>query len=157
MAPLDTEHFRRACAKYATGITVVTAMGADGEPQGLTANSFTSVSLEPPLCLFCVDRRSSVHEHFDVAEAIAIHVLAAEQVNLSIIFSQRPTNRFEGLKWTRGENGAPVLEGSLAVFEAAVRQRVEAGTHTILIVEVRRAAMREGAPLVYFESGYRTL
>jgi flavin reductase (DIM6/NTAB) family NADH-FMN oxidoreductase RutF len=157
MPGLDRESFRRACAQFATGITVVTSMGIDGQPHGLTANSFTSVSLEPPMCLFCIDRRASVHEHFDASAAIAIHVLAEDQVELCVAFSQRPTNRFEGLKWQPGENGAPVLEGALAVFLGEVRQKVDAGTHTIFIAEVKRAACRSGAPLLYFNSAYRKL
>lgn len=155
--PFDYESFRRSCAAFATGITVTTVRGADGSPQGLTANSFTSVSWDPPLVLVCVDKRASVYEHFASAAAYAIHVLSEEQRELSVRFASPGVDRFAGLAWEPGEFDTPVIGGCLAVLECEIVSSVEAGDHTMFLGAVRKTACREGRPLVYFNSGYRSL
>src|SRR5271157_4807342 len=92
------EEFRRACARYATGVTVTTVEGRDGTPEGLTVNSFTSVSLEPPLVLVCIDKSASAHPHFMAARGFAINVLAEDQIDLSQHFATSAGDRFEGLR-----------------------------------------------------------
>jgi flavin reductase (DIM6/NTAB) family NADH-FMN oxidoreductase RutF len=153
----DYDSFRRACAAFATGITVTTVTGTDGAPQGLTANSFTSVSWDPPLVLICVDKRASVYEHFASASAYAIHILAEDQRELSVRFASSAADRFAGLAWAPGETGAPLLEDCLAIIECDVERAIDAGDHTLFIGAVRKTACREGRPLVYFNSSYRQL
>ncbi len=153
---MDRQAFREACARYATGITVATVTGRDGRPHGLTANSFSSVSWNPPLVLVCVDHRATVHDQFYAAESFAINILAETQKDVSIRFATAE-DRFEGIAWTPGETGAPLLDEALACLECRTTHRLAAGDHTIFIGEVIRAASHEGRPLVYYLRHYRKL
>lgn len=148
---------RRACACFATGITVATVEGRDGKPHGLTLNSFVSVSLAPPLVLISIAHKASSHGPFSSATAFAINVLGEEQEALSARFASSHPNRFEGVEWAPGVTGAPVLAGVLAVLECEMWQRVEAGDHTLCLGLVRRVECRDGQPLIYFASRYRKL
>lgn len=154
---VDQDTFRRTCARFATGIAVATVSGPDGEPYGLTVNSFTSVSCCPPLVLVCVDYRCSILPHFRANSYYGINVLQDNQRDLSVRFSQKQLDRFDGLDWHRGETGVPLLKGCLASFECCVNQTVEAGDHAIFLAEVVSAEYDEGRPLIYFGSGYRKL
>jgi flavin reductase (DIM6/NTAB) family NADH-FMN oxidoreductase RutF len=157
LPPIEQQLFRRVCGKYATGITVVTILDANAAPQGMTANSFTSVSLDPPLILFCIDRRTSFLNHFLPGVMFAINVLHEEQQEMSSCFARAGRDRFQGVEWTPGTNGAPILGEVLASLECAVDQLVEAGDHVVVIGKVTHATWREGQPLVYFNSSYQTL
>jgi flavin reductase (DIM6/NTAB) family NADH-FMN oxidoreductase RutF len=154
---LDRELFRKTCGRFATGIAIATVSGPNGTPFGITVNSFTSVSAVPPLVLICIDYRSTVLSYFRASAAYCVNVLADHQRNLSERFSERIPDRFEGLSWTPGELGAPVLNDCLASMECSVVQTVEAGDHAIFIAEVIRSNYREGNPLLYFGSEYRRL
>lgn len=154
---MDRMLFRQACSRYATGVTVVTVLGPHGAPHGMTANSFTSVSLEPPLILVAVDHATRMAGYLRAAEHFAVNVLAKEQQNLSVHFARPGHDRFAGLPWSSGNTGAPLIPNSLAQLECALRQMVEAGDHTVFIGEVLYAAWREGEPLLYFDRGYRQL
>ena len=152
--PFDPVRFRRACARFATGITVSTALAADGTPHGFTANSFTSVSMEPPLILICVDHRANVLRHFEQATHFGVNILAEDQEALSVRFAERGLDRFVGIDWHPGSTGVPLLAGALARFECATRQTLAAGDHTIILGEVLHAEWQEGAPLLYYASAY---
>jgi len=115
------------------------------------------VSAVPPLVLICIDYRSTVLTHFRASSWYAVNVLAEDQEELSIRFAERIPDRFEGLLWSFGESGVPLLHGCLAWMECSVVQTVEAGDHAVLIAEVVRAESREGNPLLYFGSRYRYL
>ena len=154
---VSSQLYRRVCAQFATGIAVVTVADATGHPHGLTVNSFTSVSLEPPLVLVSIDLRNSILGHFQAASFFAINILAEGQENLSQRFSSVAENRFAGVQWRESALGLPLLDGVLAHLECAVARTLEVGDHTVLIGEVRHAACDEGKPLVYFNSGYRHL
>lgn len=154
---VDQDTFRRACARFATGITVATVLSPDGVPFGMTANSFTSVSCNPPLILVCVDYRSSILPHFRAAEYFGINILTETQRDYSVRFSQRQPDRFDGIDWRRGEHGVPLLAGSLAAMECSIYETVEAGDHAIFIAEVVRAEFCDGNPLLYFGSSYRRI
>ncbi len=154
---MNPGEFRRACGLFATGIAVAAVIGRDGKPHGLTVNSFTSVSLEPPLVLVCVDHKAASHGPFSSAEFFAINVLAEDQQELSARFASSHPNRFEEVDWFEGAVGAPVLAGALAVLECEMYEKHEAGDHTIFIGRVRRAAVREGEALIYFKGAYRRL
>jgi flavin reductase (DIM6/NTAB) family NADH-FMN oxidoreductase RutF len=123
----------------------------------LTINSFTSVSCEPPLVLVCIDYRAAALPHFRANPYYGINVLCDSQRNVSVRFSERQDERFDGIEWHRGITGAPLLGGCLASFECCVSQTVEAGDHAILIAEVLRAENRDGEPLIYWGSRYRHL
>lgn len=154
--PFDPAQFRRACARFATGITVSTALAADGTPHGFTANSFTSVSMEPPLVLICVDHRANVLRHFEQASHFGINILAEDQEALSVRFAGRGLDRFGGIAWRPGQTGVPLLDGALARFECVTKQKIVAGDHTIILGEVLHAEWQEGAPLLYYASAYHT-
>ena len=157
LPPIEQQLFRRVCSKFATGITVLTVCDANGAPQGMTANSFTSVSLDPPMILVCIDLKASILNRFDAGARFAVNVLDEEQKSLSTGFARNGCDRFEGVEWNPGETGAPILPGALATIECSVAQMVEAGDHVIVIGMVSHATWREGQPLIYFNSSYQTL
>jgi flavin reductase (DIM6/NTAB) family NADH-FMN oxidoreductase RutF len=157
LTSLDTWLYRRTCAQFVTGITVVTTLDTHQHPHGMTINSFSSVSLDPPLVLVSIDLRNAILGHFISSSWFAVNVLAEHQEELSRRFSTASENRFLGVNWHEGLSGVPLLEGVLAQLECFVVRTFEAGDHTVLIGEVRRAGYNEGKPLVFFDSGYHTV
>src|ERR1035441_3856823 len=151
------EEFRRACARYATGVTVTTVEGLEGTPEGLTVNSFTALSLEPPMVLVCIDKAATAHVHFMAARGFAVNVLTEDQIDLSRHFATFTGDRFEGLAWRVGLHGAPILDGVLASLECTTHNHFDAGDHTVFVGRVERTATHAGPPLVYFASAYRRL
>ena len=154
---IDEALYRRTCSLFATGITVITTLDANGHPHGMTVNSFSSVSLAPPLVLVCIDLRNAILGHFLTSAWFAVNILSDDQENVSRRFSSAAENRFHGMDWERGPSGVPLLAGVLAQMECAVTQTFEVGDHAVLIGEVRNAAYREGQPLVYFNSSYQNI
>jgi flavin reductase (DIM6/NTAB) family NADH-FMN oxidoreductase RutF len=154
---IDTWIYRRTCAQFVTGITVVTTLDNDGHPHGMTVNSFSSVSLDPPLVLVSIDLKNAILGHFISSSWFAINVLAEHQEDLSRRFSSPSENRFLEVNWQAGLSGTPLLDGVLAHLECSVVRTFEAGDHTILIGEVRSANHTEGKPLVFFDSAYHHL
>lgn len=151
------ETFLRACAQFTTGVAIITVLDAGGTPHGMTVNSFTSVSLDPPLVLVCIDRKTRIIEHFVRSDHFAINILRENQQELSMRFARPGEDRFESVEWYPGESGMPLIAGAIAMLECAVDRRVEAGDHTILIGEVISAVRHEGRPLLYFSSSYRRI
>ncbi len=154
----DTRALRNALGRFATGIAVVTAIDPDGKPIGLTVNSFSAVSLQPALVLWCLGSNSANLEAFRKASHHAINILAAEQQDISNRFATWPTDRFAGLPWHGGYGGAPVLEGCCASFEVANESEVPGGDHSIFIGRVERYAENPDlAPLLFHAGQYRRL
>ena len=154
----DPRTLRDALGCFATGVTVVTTLDEAGQPVGLTANSFSSVSLDPPLILFCLARSSSNLERFQRAAHFAINVLHIGQQPMSGAFARSSAERFDGVAWETWDTGAPILSGSLASFECATHQVVEAGDHLVFIGRVTRARFEPRRdPLLYFRGRYRRL
>ncbi|MEZ5398352.1 MAG: flavin reductase family protein [Bryobacteraceae bacterium] len=153
----DFDAFRRACGRFATGIAIATIADASGAPQGMTVNSFTSVSADPALVLICVDFGCNLLPAFQTASHYGINVLSERQQDLSDRFACRGHDRFDGVDWYAGETGVPLLRGSLAHLECGVKQVVDAGDHSILLGQVHYAHVFSGRPLLYFESAYRRL
>jgi flavin reductase (DIM6/NTAB) family NADH-FMN oxidoreductase RutF len=153
----DPRSFRRCCAKFATGITVAAVLDQGGSPHGLTVNSFTSVSCEPPLVLICIDYSCNVLPILRTATHYGISILAEEQQHLSTRFAIKGRDRFDGVEWTPGITGVPLLPGALAQLECEVKNVVEAGDHAVFIAEVLHIETREGKPLLYFNSSYGAL
>jgi flavin reductase (DIM6/NTAB) family NADH-FMN oxidoreductase RutF len=154
----DPRTLRDALGCFATGVTVVTCLTPDGSPAGLTVNSFTSVSLEPPLLLVCLHKKAASAGAFTTAECFAINVLQTGQQPASIRFSTRDEDRFGVTPWTCGEAGAPILQDSLCVFECKRFAVYEGGDHHILVGEVVKASFDAGVdPLLFFRGSYRRL
>jgi len=154
----DPRTLRDALGCFATGVTVVTCLGPDGAPAGLTVNSFTSVSLDPPLLLVCLNRRAASTERLVAASCFAVNVLQTGQQPASIRFSTRDEDRFGTTAWDCGEAGAPILKDSLGVFECERFAVHEGGDHHILIGRVVKASFDAGVdPLLYFRGRYRRL
>lgn len=154
----DRRAFRNALGCFATGVTVVTTVTDAGEPVGLTANSFSSVSLDPPLVLFCLDRASHNIGAFRAAGRFAVNVLGEDQRDLSVRFSTTIGDRWDGVVWERWETGAPVLNGCLAALDCETEAIHEGGDHVIIVGRVQRlAATTDGKPLLYFRGNYATV
>ena len=149
--------FRLACGRYSTGVAVATVIDPFGDPHGITVNSFTSVSLAPPLVLICVDHRARILEHFRAGVHFGINVLNEFQREIADHFASSKRDRFNGIEWKAGGTGVPLLPRGLAFLECSVRNRVAAGDHDIVIGEVLTAQIEEGRPLIYYASGYRKL
>ncbi|RFO98194.1 flavin reductase [Rhodoferax lacus] len=142
--------FRTALGMFATGVTIVTARTAGGVMVGLTANSFNSVSLSPPLVLWSLAQSASSMEAFSTGSHYAINILSADQQDLARQFSAKGVDRFAGVGYTLGISGAPLIDGAAATFECFNRSRYEEGDHVIFVGEVERCQHQEGAsPLLY--------
>ncbi len=156
-SPPDQARLRRALGRFATGVTVITTTAPDGGPLGFTANSFNSVSLDPPLILWSLSRSSARLSAYRGADAYAVNILTAEQEHLARQFAAAVENRFAGVDWAPGLGGAPVLAGALAVFECAHEAVYPAGDHELFIGRVERVTQVEGKPLTYFGGGFGTV
>lgn len=156
MRDVDPSQFRELCGRFPTGVVIVTAVEPDGRPVGMTASSFTSVSLRPPLVSINVDRAAELHQTVHRVAALAINILEAGQEALSRRFAEVHPARFEGVGYRINERGLPILEGTLAVLECERAQLVDAGDHTIVIARVVGGEVRDGRPLLYYRGGYHT-
>lgn len=145
--------FRAALGMFATGVTIVTARAANGKLVGLTANSFNSVSLNPPLVLWSLARAAGSMAVFSAGSHYAINVLAADQQDLAQRFAARDVDRWAGVAHTEGVAGAPLLAGAAASFECFNRSRYEEGDHVIFVGEVERCTHRAHASPLLFHGG----
>jgi flavin reductase (DIM6/NTAB) family NADH-FMN oxidoreductase RutF len=152
--PIDPKALRQAFGAFATGVTVITTRQPDGTPRGFTANSFTSVSLDPPLLLVCLAKTAHSADVFATAPHFAVNILAEDQKAVSGLFASRAPDKFAHCAWTAGPAGMPLIDGSLAQFACANHQLVDAGDHLILIGRVDHFATAEGQPLGYFRGNY---
>ncbi len=158
MTALDGRAFRDALGWFATGVTIITTRSAADELVGFTANSFSSVSLDPPLVLFSLNRQAQCLRVFESSAHFAVNVLSAEQTELSSRFATAVHDRWHGVAFTTGEGGCPILEGAVAVFECAVHGMHEGGDHRIFLGQVlRMRAEAEGRPLLFCRGAYREL
>lgn len=148
----EERQLRDALGRFATGVTVVTTMTPEG-PLGITANSFASVSLAPPLVLWSPARKSARFPAFEAALYFAIHVLSRDQQDLAERFA-RPGDAFAGLDYTRGEGETPLIEGCAARFECRHAAGHDGGDHLIVVGEVLRLTQADLPPLVFYRGGY---
>jgi flavin reductase (DIM6/NTAB) family NADH-FMN oxidoreductase RutF len=159
--PLSQAEFRKAMGAFATGVTIIT-VDLEGEVHGMTANAFTSVSLDPMLVLVCVDHSTRTHAHLHAKKRFGINVLCEDQVAISEYYA-RPERSHEhaeveaGARFDRTHHGTPVLHGALAYLECRLRSAQDAGDHTIFIAEVEDVVLRRGDPLLFFRGKYRNL
>ena len=155
--PIDQDEFRRALGHFASGITVVTARVRGEHLAGITVTAFSSLSLEPPLVLICIDKRAYLHQFLTQGTAFVVNILHEDQETLSRRFASRDPHQFRGIGYTLGASGAPILDDVLAALECHVVDQHDGGDHTIFIGEVQSTRVREGKPLVYFRGGYHQL
>lgn len=152
---MDEFRFRDLCGRFATGITIVTAFDADDRPAGMTVNSFSSVSLTPPLVSIAIDHAASAYPALVRAERWTVNILAAHQETLSRRFASLNTERFDGVGWRRGPDNELLLEGVLAHLVCTRHDAIEAGDHTVVFGLVTGGdAAEHGRPLVYYRGGY---
>jgi 3-hydroxy-9,10-secoandrosta-1,3,5(10)-triene-9,17-dione monooxygenase reductase component len=154
---IDSETFRSVLGRFATGITIVTSRDAQGRDFGMTVSAFSSLSLSPPLVLWCVDHSASMHPLLLEHPAVGINVLSSDQESYSRRFADTTAKGFDGIAYTRGEDGVVLLEAALAHLECRVVQHHDVGDHTVVIAEVDRAEPMEGRPLLYYRGGYARL
>ena len=150
----DTRALRSALGRFATGVTVVTTRCPSGKLIGLTANSFSSVSLDPPLVLWSLRRSATSMTSFSGSRHFAVNILAAGQEGLSNHFAKPSADKFAGLDYDTGLGGCPLLPEALACFECHLETEVEAGDHIIFLGRVLRAAYRDGVPLIFAGGAY---
>jgi flavin reductase (DIM6/NTAB) family NADH-FMN oxidoreductase RutF len=150
----DPKALRNAFGAFATGVTVITTRQPDGTPRGFTANSFTSVSLDPPLLLVCLAKTAHSADVFAAAPHFAVNILAEDQKAVSGLFASRAPDKFQQCAWTPGHADVPLIDGALAQFACANHQLVDAGDHLLLIGRVEAFATNEGQPLGYFRGSY---
>ena len=153
----DPQAFRSALGSFVTGVTIVTTRDADGRPVGLTANSFNSVSLDPPMVLWSLSLHSGSLPVFREAQSWAVHVLAADQQAMSDRFAQPGNDKFAGIDVFDGPEGAPMLAGYAARFGCRARFEYEGGDHAIFLGEVVEFERRDAEPLIYHSGRYGRL
>ena len=153
---MDERHLRNALGRFVTGVTVITTRTAAGKLEGLTANSFAAVSLDPPLVLWSLKTTASSLPSFESAGHFAVNVLDAAQFTLSQHFAKRREDKFRDVEHEPGLGGCPLLLGTLATFECSKEARVDGGDHVVFFGRIERAAYREGEPLIFSAGKYGT-
>jgi len=136
MSKIDPRELRRSLGTFATGVTIITTIDGTGEPRGFTANSFTSVSLDPPLVLVCIAKEAGSLDAFETAQSYAVNILSEKQRDLSTLFASRGENRYADVNWTKKTTGSPILNGTAAWLDCTMEQTIDAGDHIILMGKV---------------------
>jgi flavin reductase (DIM6/NTAB) family NADH-FMN oxidoreductase RutF len=156
---IDPREFRDTVGCFATGITVITTIDESGNPIGLTANSFTSVSLDPPMVLFCLDRKVASFEAFKAGSHFAVNILADGQMDTSNRFAKSGPDKWDGFEFDSWDKNCPILRGCLANLECSVSSIHDAGDHVIVTGEVSRMTHADGEsnPLLYYRGRYACL
>ena len=160
LSTIDPATFRSVLGRFASGVTIVTVCDNQHYDHGMTVSAFCSLSLEPPLVLVCIEKSASLHAVIvdgETASQFAVNILESNQEELARRFAEDHPNRFDGVGFTRGTTGAPIIDNCLAVIECEVQSRHPAGDHTIVIGAVIGSATSEGSPLLYYRGGYATL
>ncbi|HZY60189.1 MAG TPA: flavin reductase family protein [Candidatus Binataceae bacterium] len=155
--PIDKNELRRVMGHFATGVTVITTLSKEGKMHGLTANAVSSLSLVPPLLIICVDKKAESYASFEESKVFTVNILADDQEDISRRFAVSGGEKFEGVAYRRGANGAPILHGVLAHLECKLYATFDGGDHTIYLGEIEEAETREVKPLLFFRGGYRAM
>jgi flavin reductase (DIM6/NTAB) family NADH-FMN oxidoreductase RutF len=155
---IDPALQRRIMGRYTTGVTLVTTRYGEGDRiWGMTANSFTSLSLDPPLVLLTVDRRNSMYEYILQGHCFAVNILTTHQEAISHRFAMRGPKDFADIPLTVAETGAPILVGALGYLDCRLIQNIAAGDHDIFIGEIVTGAIQDGQPLLFYDGKYTRL
>lgn len=155
--PASPEEFRSALSRFASGVTVVTGRRADGSPFGITVSAFTSVSLEPPLVLVCIQKSAKSCEALSESTHFCVNILSDSQTDVSNLFASRDGHDFNKIEFSDGAEGVPVIGGTLASIECSKVKEYDGGDHTIFVGQVETVSVTEGRPLIYWGSNYRRL
>ena len=155
--PLEPQELRRVMGHFATGVTVITTNDQDGNPNGLTANAFMSLSLDPPLVLISVDKGAQCYACFNLQNGFTVNFLSEDQEEVSRRFATKGIDKFAGLRWHAGENGGAILDAALGYVECKITQCYDGGDHTIVVGEVINANAIDGRPLLFFKGKYQRL
>ena len=153
---MDERHLRNALGRFVTGVTVITTRTQEGKPEGLTANSFSAVSLDPPLVLWSLRTSSSLMAAFQDTRHFAVNVLGAWQFALSEHFAKRMADKFDSVVHAPGLGGCPLLFGALATFECSTEANITSGDHVVFFGRIQRATYRVGEPLIFSAGRYGT-
>jgi flavin reductase (DIM6/NTAB) family NADH-FMN oxidoreductase RutF len=154
---IDADTFRSVLGRFASGVTIVTACDAQGVDHGMTVSAFCSLSLDPPMVLFCVDHAASMYQMLLDHPRCAVSILSSNQEAYSRRFADQDNERFDGIAYSRGEAGAVLLDEALAHLEVRLIAHHDGGDHTVFIAQVDRAEPRHGRPLLYYRGGYAQL
>ena len=152
--PVSPEEFRVALGHFASAVTVVTTRLDDGNPAGITVTAFSSLSLEPPLVVVCIDRGAWLHDRLPIGKHFAVNMLSEEQEVISRLFASSQRDPFRGIGFDDGRFGSPLLHDTMANLECQIVDRVAGGDHTIVVGQVESAQVTERKPLLYFRGGY---
>ena len=150
MKTSDSKFLRKTLGKYSTGVTVVTSIDNNGNPIGMTVNSFTSVSLQPALVLWCIDKKQPSYNSFMDAKGYAVNILSKDQNDLCHKFASQLVDKIEKVDWEKSENGFPLVKNSLAWFDCKKWNYYSGGDHQILVGEVTSFDSSELEPLTYW-------
>ncbi len=154
-APIDAAEFRRFCGRFATGVTIVTTMDREGRPAGMTATSFASVSLEPPLVSLAIGHEATIYPAMCDADRFTVNILDSRQEALSRRFAESLPERFDGIGWQQSAERHVLIDGALGHICCRKWRTFEAGDHTIFVGEVTGGSVAEhGEPLLYYRGGY---
>jgi flavin reductase (DIM6/NTAB) family NADH-FMN oxidoreductase RutF len=154
---VSKEEFRAALSRFASGVTVVTTKNKEGKFFGITVSAFCSVSLEPPLVLICIDKKTGSHHAFHETKRFIVNFLREEQQDLSNHFASSLEDKFSKVEHYINESGLPIIQNSLATLECRLIYSYEGGDHTIFVGEVEKTSFDEGNPLIYFRGRYRKI
>lgn len=156
---VDSREFRDMLGCFATGVTIITTVDTEGSPVGLTANSFSSLSLDPPMVLFCLDRNVVSFPAFHSSRHFAVNILGADQQEMSGQFARSGSDKWNGIEFDTWQTGCPILGGCIATFECMIESIFEGGDHVIIVGQVVRMAGPNGetAPLTYYRGKYGTI
>jgi flavin reductase (DIM6/NTAB) family NADH-FMN oxidoreductase RutF len=151
--PFDREAFRDVIGHFTTGVTIVTVR-REGTDYGVTVSAVSSLSLEPPMLLVCLNRSSRTQGAISLARSFAVNILREDQAELARLFATSRDDKFDGIRLRRGQLGHPLLEGALAHVDCVITEEAVGGTHTVFLAEVKWAERFEGSPLVYYRGQF---
>ena len=154
---IEPQELRRVMGHFATGVTVITTKDKDGTPQGLTANAFMSLSLNPPLVLISVDKGAASYACFETGNGYTVNFLGEGQEEISRRFATKGIDKFSGVQWHPGRNGAAIIDGVIGYVECKITQCHDGGDHTIVVGEILAASATGDRPLLFFKGKYQRL
>ncbi len=154
---VEAQELRRVMGHFATGVTVITTRDKAGAPNGLTANAFMSLSLDPPLVIISVDKKATCYSCFEPNNGFTVNFLSEEQEEISRRFATKGVDKFADLSWRAGSNGAALIDGALGSVECKITQCYEGGDHTIVVGEILKVAAHGDRPLLFFKGKYQRL
>jgi flavin reductase (DIM6/NTAB) family NADH-FMN oxidoreductase RutF len=154
---IESQELRRVMGHFATGVTVITTKDQSGKPNGLTANAFMSLSLNPPLVVISVDKGATCYACFELQNAFTVNFLSEDQEEISRLFATKGADKFADLKWHAGRNGAAIIDGALGHVECTISECHDGGDHTIVVGEIVNASATGERPLLFFKGKYQRL